>query len=177
MWVKDHTHTLYSINFDKLVELNQSDPALFAWSIQYITDMSFIEHEDKMDLFKNIKHISDFVITNKDGALNRSIFTKLSPFSQVTQMSFICYDNGQVIPQGTSNTLTIDETADQLPQSLESVVIYGIGLVKWDDFEPFMETLVTSRPTLKIEINGSTSVLEGRSRMMELVNSGRITTK
>jgi hypothetical protein len=161
----------------KLIKLNSSNPALLEWAASHITsinDMDFLQHEDQMHLFTNITYISHFQITNNNSALNRSLFAKLTRFNklQYINLSFSKWD--QSIPDNALDSTSFDVIVDQLPRSLQSVSIDNLSSVNWDDFEPFIETLATRRPSLRIDMNGSKSILEGRPRMMHLVDSGRI---
>jgi hypothetical protein len=171
------THININIGFSKLIGLKDVNPALFKWAAQkttYLNDMDFLQYEDQMHLFDNITNINNFVITNKDGTLNRSTFHKLHGFNKLQYIGLSCSKWGQSIPDNALDSTSFDVIVDQLPRSLQSISIYHLSSVKWDDFEPFIETLATRRPSLRIDMNGSKSVLQGRPRMMHLVDSGRI---
>ncbi len=173
------THVNVNTEISKLIELNSSNPALLEWvapKVTYLNDMNFIQHENQMHLFTNITNISNFQITNKDGTLNRSLFSKLNRFNKLQYLYFSCSKWGQSIPDDTSDTTTFDVIVDQLPRSLQTISVSNLSYVKWDDFEPFVETLATRRPNLTIEMYGLKSILESRPRMMELVNSRSVVT-
>jgi hypothetical protein len=152
------THLNINIGFSKLIELKELDLALFEWTASKITSLN------------------NFVIANKDGTLNRSLFAELTRFNKLTYLSLSFSKWGQFIPDNTSDTTSLDVIVDQLPRSLQSVSIHNLYSVNWYEFEPFVETLATRRPGLKIDMNGSKSILEGRPRMMSLVEAGKITT-
>ena len=168
-----------NIGFSNLIGLKDVNPALFIWAASKITslhDMDFLQHENQMHLFANVTQINSFVVANKDGTLNRSTFNKLHRFNKLQYLHLSCSKWDQSIPDNALDSTSFDMIVDQLPRSLQIISIYNLSTVKWDDFEPFIETLAASRPSLRIEMLGSKSILEGHPRMMELVNSGRITT-
>ena len=168
-----------NIAFNQLIGLKDSEPALLEWvapKITRINDMSFLQHEDQMQLFTHIETVSNFVIANKDGTLNRSLFTKLNRFNKLTSLDLSLSKWDQSIPDDISDSTSLDVIVDQLPRSLQNISLCNLSFVKWDDLESFVEMLATKRPNLRIYMWGSRSILEAHPRMMTLVESGRITT-
>lgn len=170
-----------SVGFSKLIELKDFDLALFEWvvpKITYLNDMDFLRHEDQIHLFANVTSIGNFVISNKDGTLNRSIFKKLYRFNKLKYLRLSCFTWGAVDQSmdDASDAQSFGDIVDQLPTSLQSISICNISTAQWNDFESFIEALAARRPNLRIEMFGSKSILEGRPRMIHLVDSGRIMT-
>ncbi|MDP4725309.1 MAG: hypothetical protein NWS47_03355 [Alphaproteobacteria bacterium] len=176
-WIKKFITGISNANLGIIFELGKTNPEFFEWmasKITYLGGMDFLQHEDQMHLFANVTNIMNFQITNTNGTLNRSLFSKLNRFNELQQLHFSCFKWGQSIPDNTLDSTSFDVIVDQLPRSLQAVSIYNLSTVSWDDFEPFVETLATRRPELRIDMHGSRTILEGLPRMMSLVESGRI---
>jgi len=137
--------------------------------------------------FTNITRITNFSISNRDGTLNRSAFSQLSDFKKLSHLGFYCSTFKKLshlgfycstyktpAPDDSASDLPFDAIIGQLPASLQSVSIYNLSDVNWDDFELFIEKLAELRPALKIDMPGSMTILASHPRTMALVTARRI---
>lgn len=164
----------FNIPVAELIKLKDENSALFEWAAQkmdYFDDMTFVHHENQMHSFKNITNISNFQFVNQNGTINRSLFRVLSHFGKLRSLRISCVKWDGSISDDTSCTTSFEEIIDQLPRSVQTISFYNSNFAKWDELEPFIETLVTKRPWLKISMGDEKTMLAKRPRMMALINS------
>lgn len=169
-----------NIPFVELIKLKDENSALFEWAaqkMQSFCDMNFIHHPDQMHLFNNISDINNFQFMSKNGTINRSLFRILNHFEKLRFLSISCTKWDMSISDDTSCTTSFDEIIAQLPRSLETISFHNLYSAQWDELEPFIETLVTKKPWLKIKMSGSKTLLGEHPRMMALIDAGQITAQ